>query len=107
LTLGNAIKLVRTANGIKQRVLAKKLGMSANYLSLVENGKREPSISFLNRLAKVLGVPVGVFFLWQEVGPGQGADNQNLDQIRELLVRLEAVYLLNRTPRSRTKKRVA
>jgi transcriptional regulator with XRE-family HTH domain len=106
LTLGNAIKLVRTASGIKQRVLAEKLGITSNYLSLVENGKREPSISFLNRLAKALSVPVGIFFLWQELGPGQ-TDNRPLDQIRELLTRLEAMYLLNKPQRSGRRKRVA
>ena len=65
MTLGNAIKIVRTASGVKQGKLAEKLNISANYLSLIENGKREPSISFLRRLAAELGVPVGIFFMWQ------------------------------------------
>ncbi len=97
MTLGNAIKVVRTAAGIKQGALAKKLHVSANYLSLIENEKREPSISFLKRIAEALGVPVGIFFLWQEIDPTK-AEESGLDRLRELLTRLEAMYLLNRRP---------
>jgi transcriptional regulator with XRE-family HTH domain len=106
LTLGNAIKVVRTAGGIKQRALAKKLGVSANYISLIESGKRDPSISFLNRLADALGIPVGVFFLWQEVETGS-AGVAHLDKIRQLLTRLEAMYLMAKREKARRKKRVA
>jgi len=92
MTLGNAIKVMRTAAGLKQKKLADMVGVSVNYLSLVENGKREPSLSFLNRLAEALGVPTGMFFLWQEVGERQISQNR-LAQIRGLLLRLEAMYL--------------
>ncbi|MGB7434538.1 MAG: helix-turn-helix transcriptional regulator [Candidatus Acidiferrum sp.] len=106
MTLGNAIKLVRTATGIKQGALAKKLNVSANYLSLIENGRREPSISFLRRLASALGVPVGIFFLWQEINPMKSAE-PGLDRLRELLTRLEAVYLLGRRQKVRSRRRAA
>jgi transcriptional regulator with XRE-family HTH domain len=106
LTLGNAIKLVRTASGIKQGVLAKNLDISANYLSLIENGKREPSISFLRRLASELGVPVGIFFLWQEIDPIKSRQS-GLDNLRKLLTRLEAVYLRGRRQKARGRKKAA
>lgn len=106
MTLGNAIKVVRTASGMKQRTLAKKVGVTANYLSLVEGDKREPSISFLNRLAQTLTIPVGVFFLWQEVDTKRGGAEQ-LDKIRELLTRLEGMYLAERNPRVRRSRRAA
>lgn len=106
MTLGNAIRLVRTASGIKQGTLAKKLDISANYLSLIENGKREPSISFLRRLASALGVPVGIFFFWQENDPMKSAD-PGLGNLRELLARLEAVYLVGKRHRLRGKKKAA
>ncbi len=104
MTLGNAIKLVRTATGIKQGVLAKKLNASANYLSLVENGKREPSISFLKRLAGALGVPVGIFFLWQEMNPVR-AEEPRIDHLRDLITRLEAMYLLGSRQKAGGKKK--
>jgi transcriptional regulator with XRE-family HTH domain len=106
LTLGNAIKLVRTATAIKQGALARKLNISANYLSLIENGKREPSISFLKRLAAALGVPVGIFFLWQEMNPLE-TEEPKIDRLRELVTRLEAMYLLSRRQKVRSKRKVA
>jgi transcriptional regulator with XRE-family HTH domain len=105
VTLGNAIKLVRTASGTKQGVLAKNLNVSANYLSLVENGKREPSISFLKRLAGALGVPVGIFFLWQEMNPMK-PEEPRINHLSEILTRLEAMYLFSSRQKARSRKKV-
>jgi XRE family transcriptional regulator, regulator of sulfur utilization len=89
--LGRAIKVMRTASGIKQKEIASRTGVTANYVSLVEAGKREPSISFLRQIAKVIGVPVGLFFLWEE---GAGEKSPKSDpQVRALLTELEAMYL--------------
>jgi transcriptional regulator with XRE-family HTH domain len=106
VTLGNAIKVVRTATGMKQRDVAAKVGVTANYMSLVEGGKREPSIAFLNRLAKVLGTPVGIFFLWQEMGDNE-TDAKRIDKIRDLLTRLEAMYITTKLSRNPRRKRAA
>src|SRR6266478_3529580 len=73
MTLGNAIKTLRTACKVKQRDLAVQMGVSANYVSLVEGDKREPSIAFLKKLSRQLGIPVSMFFLWQE-NDGAGVD---------------------------------
>ena len=105
MNLGKAIKLVRTAAGIRQGALARQMNVTANYLSLIENSKREPSISFLRKLASALGVPVAVFFFWQEADSKQSAEPQ-LDTLRELLTRLEVIYLQN-SRRKATMKRVA
>jgi len=43
-----------------QSELAKRAGVSASFLSLVERGMREPGIGVLRRLASELHVPVGV-----------------------------------------------
>lgn len=106
MTLGNAIKVVRTATGMKQREVAAKVGVTANYMSLVEGGKREPSIAFLNRLAKALGTPVGIFFLWQEMGDNE-TDSKRIDKIRDLLTRLEAMYITTKLSRNPRRKRAA
>jgi transcriptional regulator with XRE-family HTH domain len=95
MTLGNAIKTVRTACKIKQRDLAVRIGVSANYISLVEGDKRDPSVSFLKRLAGTLGVPVSVFFLWQEFDR-TGINANRMRRIRELLVGIEASYLFQK-----------
>lgn len=90
MTLGNSIKLIRTAREISQRDLARDLKVSANYLSLIESDKREPSLSFLKRLAKELKVPMQLFFMW-EGEAAAGVNTKDLDQLRELIVRMETL----------------
>lgn len=63
MSVGRAEKFARIGAGIKQKDLADRLDVSPNYLSLVENNKREPSISFLRNLAGEMAVPLGVLFL--------------------------------------------
>lgn len=91
MTLGNSIKVIRTAREISQRDLAEQLKVSANYLSLVESDKREPSLSFLKKLAKALNVPLKMFFMWEGDQPVAGAKRSDLDQLRELIVQMETL----------------
>lgn len=92
MTLGNAIKLIRTAKGVKQVTLAKELDVSPNYISLVEKDRREPSVGFLRKLAGKLSVPVGLFFLWQDT-ENPILQAQNMVELRDLLTRIQAMYL--------------
>jgi putative transcriptional regulator len=59
----NNIKKFRQLLGISQEELAKKAKMSRNYLNLIENGKREPTVSTLNAISKALGVPISILLL--------------------------------------------
>lgn len=95
MSLGNAIKTVRTASRVKQRDLAKRAGVTANYISLVEGDKREPSLAFLKKIADSLGVPVSLFFLWQERDDGP-SDSKRIQKIRDLLTEIESSYLFQK-----------
>lgn len=90
MTLGNAIKLIRTARGLTQRELASQLQISANYLSLVEGDKREPSLTFLNRLAAKLKVPIAMLFLFQNE-PLPGVRSSDVDKLKDLLLKLDHI----------------
>ena len=52
------LKVIRERNGLSLRALAEKAGMSYTYLCNVENGKADPSLSTLKRLAEALGITV-------------------------------------------------
>jgi transcriptional regulator with XRE-family HTH domain len=97
MNLGTAIKLIRTSSGLKQKDVATRLGVTSNYVSLVESGNREPSVSLLKRLATIFGVPVGLFFLWE--GNGPSSSKKNIDQLRHLLTQLEAMYVFANRPK--------
>jgi transcriptional regulator with XRE-family HTH domain len=96
MTIGNAIKLIRTARGIRQRDLAGELRVSPNYLSMLEADRRLPSIGFLRKLASRLQVPAGLFLLWTEAGKSSLRKKQ-AEQVRELLIRIQAIYLEDAT----------
>ena len=50
------IKNLRLKLGLTQDVLSEKAGISQDYLSLIELGKRKPSLVRLIKIAKALGV---------------------------------------------------
>lgn len=100
MTLGNAIKTVRTASKVKQRDLARRTGVTANYISLIEGDKRDPSVAFLKKVADSLEVPVSLFFLWQEFDDKR-PDSKRMQRIRELLLGIEASYLFQKQGRRR------
>lgn len=67
VNIGRSIKFVRVAAGIKQGEMAKRLDISQNYLSLLENNKAEPSLSLLRRMSAAFNVPVSFFMLESSV----------------------------------------
>jgi transcriptional regulator with XRE-family HTH domain len=57
--LNNVIKTLRTDRGLTQEQVAQKVGVTKNYITMLETGARKtPSLRVLKRLAKALGVPV-------------------------------------------------
>ena len=52
------LKAIRLKKGFSQDALALKAKMSQTFLSHVERGKADPSLSTLKRLAAALGVTV-------------------------------------------------
>lgn len=56
--LGNNIKKIRTRKGMSQGDICRALDMDRGYMSAIENGKKNITISQLERLAQALGVSV-------------------------------------------------
>lgn len=52
------IKELLGEKGIEQKALAAQVGISEAMMSFIVNGLKEPSLTVLSRIAKVLGVPV-------------------------------------------------
>ncbi|MFO8035144.1 MAG: XRE family transcriptional regulator [Anaerolineales bacterium] len=62
IRLGKRIKEFRKQRGWALRGLAKRCGLSANAISLIERGENSPTVSSLRRLAEAFNVPVSDFF---------------------------------------------
>ena len=56
--LGDNIKKIRTRKGMSQGDIRRALDMDRGYMSAIENGKKNITISQLERLAQALGVSV-------------------------------------------------
>ncbi len=60
--VGQRLRLLREERNVSMRALARRSGLSANALSMIERGLTSPSVSTLNKLAGALQVPITAFF---------------------------------------------
>ena len=65
--VGQRLRILRDERGISMRALARRSGLSANALSMIERGLTSPSVSTLNKLATALEVPITAFFRTEPV----------------------------------------
>ncbi|KAJ49439.1 putative transcriptional regulator [Clostridium tetanomorphum] len=57
------IKALRVGNGFKAGEFAEKVGISREYLRLIENGKaKNPSILIMKKISEILETPVTELF---------------------------------------------
>ena len=79
MKLGNVLKLLRTSIGYSQSQMAEMLGISQNYLSLIEKNKRIPSNGSLKSFASSLRVSEDALkFIGSEV-PAELNEKDSMD----------------------------
>jgi len=54
--LGDNIKRIRLEKDISQTEIARLLDVSRGFISSIESGKRNPTLSTITRIAKAIGV---------------------------------------------------
>jgi XRE family transcriptional regulator of biofilm formation len=57
MNYGKGIKIARSLAGLRQRELAKLAGVDPSHVSLIEKGKRQPSLKTLEKLSTALNIP--------------------------------------------------
>lgn len=72
------IKAIRKAKGLSQKDLAEKSSLTPSQFSLIENGKQQPGINILVRIASALEVEVGEFFMNPDVSKRSFQDKLEL-----------------------------
>jgi transcriptional regulator with XRE-family HTH domain len=76
--IGEAMRLIRIIEGIKAITMAKELGISPSYLSLIENNKKRPSIELIEKFAGVIGVRASqVMFFYEELDSESNVSKDN------------------------------
>lgn len=56
--LGRNLKLIRTKKRISQGDIARALGIDRAFISNIENGKTNPTLATIAKLAKALDIPI-------------------------------------------------
>ena len=54
--LGQNLKRIRTKKGMSQGDIVRALGMPKSFVSSIENGRTNPTLSTITKLAKAIGV---------------------------------------------------
>ena len=92
IDVGRAIRIIREAKELSLQDIATKASISASYMSLIEGGRRSPSMDALLRLAKALDVPED-FLVMMSVGAEthlQSGDG-GVDRLIAIMERLRAL----------------
>lgn len=84
MNVGQAIRLCRTQRGVSQSAIANRANCSVSYLSMLENNKRDPTLSTVTKIAEALRVPVGLLFILAADQNELGAIDENVaDQLMQ------------------------
>lgn len=61
-TFGSRIQELRKQNNLTQSELAEKIGLSTNFIGMVERGERNTSVDKIFKLAKAFNISLAQFF---------------------------------------------
>ena len=87
INIGKRINVLRKQHGWALRALAKRSGLSANAISLIEREENSPTVSSLRRLASAFNIPISEFFqedhtktcAYVKSGQGMRIKNKNVE----------------------------
>lgn len=86
---GKALRIARAVAGIQQKDLATRSKLDSSYISLIEMGKRKPSMKTVRSLSAALGIPSDLFTLMaSEEEDLTFADSSELEEVGKSLVKL-------------------
>ena len=114
LKVGEQIREVRKAKRIRQKVLARMVGISPGALTNFEKGRRRISLDWLHRIAEALDTPVAYFLPDEKdksrATPGDPRERRLLNAWRLLgkneLLRADFLQLLDHLGRAKGIKKV-
>ncbi|EKO3674029.1 helix-turn-helix transcriptional regulator [Vibrio metschnikovii] len=82
MNIGRALSLCRTQKGMTKTKLSKAANVSVSYLTLLEQGKRDPNLSTIDQICKALNVPTSIFmFLASDVADREGISSELAEKL--------------------------
>jgi transcriptional regulator with XRE-family HTH domain len=105
MDFGKAIKILRATANLEQRELADIADVDASLISMIEKGKRNPSLATIERITKELGVPQHLFtLLAAEPKDLRTAGPEEVQRAAESLARMLLSNAFKRKPRKRRRR---
>ena len=86
--IGEVLKCLRTIYGYKAIEVSEKLGISASYLSEIENGKKQPSLEHLKKYAELFGIKLSSLILLSESYEEAEKEGKGSALIRAMMINL-------------------
>lgn len=84
-----AFRIIRAAFGLRQSELAERMPITASQLSLIEAGKRQPSLRVVDGLAKAVGVPTAfISLLASTPDEFESKSDEDISDLARALLRL-------------------
>jgi transcriptional regulator with XRE-family HTH domain len=92
---GNRLRDIRQKSGTKQKDLAKTLEIAPSLLSMYEQGKREPSITFVYKFTRFFNMTLSQFFTFDEIQVAQKDIGYSviIEGLKDVLTKLESQNL--------------
>ena len=114
LNIGEKIRDLRKSKRIRQKVLARMVGISPGALTNFEKGRRRISIDWLERIAEALDTPMAYFLPDEKetpkTAPGDPRERRLLTAWRQLakndLLRQDFLHLIEHLGRTKGIRRV-
>jgi transcriptional regulator with XRE-family HTH domain len=102
--IGEVIVKLRKQRGLKQKELAKNLGISATYLSLVENSEQKPSVDLIAKIADFFDLPVtSIVYMALDIDKVKSKEQQKYFEAAKPIIDSLIDYLLSDNSKSRGK----
>ena len=84
--MNERIKEARKSKGMTQQQLAEAIGLSRNYIAMIETGQREPSDRTISDICRVCGVNE----VWLRTGAGEPyADRSRSEELAAIFEQVE------------------
>ena len=82
MNYSKAIRVARALADMPQRELAKRISVDSSLVSMLESGKRKPTLDTLEKIAAALGIPFHLFtLLASEAEDVKTADSETLHRL--------------------------
>jgi len=96
MDIGTRIKVLRIAAKMEQKDLASEMQVSTSLVSLIENSKREPSLSQLKKICRIFSIPLSVLVHDDEATQSRDLPRkfqQDANNINEIMLKAFSQFL--------------